>query len=506
MLRIRSFQLVATGLLLLGAAPSATLAQDDISRSATADCNPRQLRAIAAREVIANFVGCQYEEIRSFLPPFATVNWITLDGTPVGRVVRQSAGRGTPYAQLGNRFALTVSAGPRVSIATPTVIDGGTLRFQMSSPVRAPSPYRADYWLALDSSGRDRARAGTHYASASDNGFLQGGTLDVSTRLGSGVDRLYVIVILTFSPDGQAANAALGSGVGRIVQYPRVSVSAAPAPEGSPLTFAARIDRSGLPSETLAYRFELQGNAERGIDYVAPSTDLLTFPPGQEVTTLAIGTLDNRTIFDDRRLDLLVAIPGQRPAVAQGRIANTTVRPADEDEDDVRPADESEDDVVEQEEEEAGASETDDSGPGPTETATSESDDEAQSAADDDVAEGNGESEEKLVQQLTDWGMGWLAAIGAIAIGLLAGFLFGAKSQKPAAAEEEGEEDAPEPGSSVAPVPLVGWTTAATEPPAVKGGSVPIDGPSVTIDAELGEGRAGRLESMLILSEGAPDE
>jgi hypothetical protein len=53
---------------------------------------------------------------------------------------------------------------------------------------------------------------------------------------------------------------------------------------------------------------------------------------------------------------------------------------------------------------------------------------------------------------------------------------------------------------------MIGWTTSAPTPPTVKGGSVPIDGPSITIDVELGEGESGRLESMSILSEGPSDE
>ncbi|MCJ2186483.1 hypothetical protein [Novosphingobium beihaiensis] len=476
MLRSGIVQLLALLFFGMAGAASPAIAQDDVQAQA---CFLPQVREIMQARRVASLVACQYGDIRALLPDFTTIKWVTDGQRPPGFVLDQSARVGMPFSRLQDRFVLSVSAGPAVSIRTPTVIEGGRLTFRLARPPRVSRVYIPDYAIALDRSGRRRARAGTDYVSAVDRGFLKGGTLEVNTIPGKGIRALYVVVRLVYRPGGREPVATLGAGAGRIVPYPGLSIDPASAPEGRKLNFVAHIDRSGVPDVALAYDFRLAGEARPGVDYVAPAVSAIRFGPGQNAATLSILTMENPDSFEDRLLTLVAAAPGQRPVPAQGTITNTTTAPA------VPPA-----------ETEAPPVETGTPPPAPASEGTEK-----------------GEEEVSPGGVIGNWALDWLAAIGAAALGILGGFLFGAKSQRTKDGEPEaGPEPEIHPEHEPLPVPpappaaVIGWSTVMPALPAIKGRSLDIDGPAVTVDADLEAGEIGRLDSLPVLSEGLPDD
>jgi hypothetical protein len=217
------------------------------------------------------------------------------------------------------------------------------------------------------------------------------------------------------------------------------------AREGEDLRFLAMIDRRGVARGPLAYQISIDPDtAVAGRDFEPPTEATLTFEPGESVKYISIPTLDNAESSEDRQLQLMAGVAGQPMARARGTILNAT----------------------------------------PVGTATGNS---AGDTGDGDTISGVG--------------LDWLAALGAAAVGVLGGFVFGARKPKP----QDGPDGEPEPQAPPVVVPVVGWTTDTPELPKVTGGSLAPDGPSIEIAVTTETKPAEHLDSLPIIPEATTD-
>lgn len=451
-------QLVALGLLLTGTVSVAAALAPDFARAAVVrdfarlrlDCNAGRVASRMAASSIPYFVGCRYDAVRSVLPAFTTVDWEPSDKAPLGVITAQSAPPELNVDRLRREFTVTVSTGPAISIDDEIAVEGEVLAFQMAGRPQLPSdsPFELQYLLSTDPGGRNAAIESRDYAGVVDRDFQRGGVLEVTTLEGGRTERLHLFVLLRFPPDGANSGTILAHAEGRIVRRPRVSLFDAIAREGDDLRFLAMIDRGGIARGSLSYQIAIEPDtAVAGRDFEPPDELTLTFEPGESAKYLSIPTLDNAESSEDRQLQLLAGIAGQPMVRARGTILNGT----------------------------------------PVSTPQGSSVD---APSDGDI--------------LSGLGLDWLGALGAAAIGVLAGFGFGARKPKPSAAQDSSASETESPAPP-AVMPVVGWTTETPEMPKVTGGSLAPDGPSIAIDVTTEIGTAGHLESLPILPESTSD-
>ena len=381
-------------------------------------------------------MGCRYDAVRSVLPAFTTVDWEPSDKAPLGVITAQSAPPELNLDRLRREFTITVSTGPPMSIGNEIAVEGEVLAFQMAGRPRPPpdSPFEVHYLLSTDPAGRVAAVESRDYAAVVDRDFRGGGVLEVTTLEGGRSERLHLFVLLRYPPDGASSGAIMAHAEGRILRRPRVSLFDAIAREGDDLRFLAMIDRGGIARGAFTYEVSIEpDDAVAGRDFDPPDELTLTFEPGESAKYLTIPTIDHAEGSEDVQLHLLAGIPGEPMVRARGTILNSTA----------------------------------------VSTSSGESTDEP---SDGDI--------------LADFGLDWLAALGAAAIGLLAGFGFGTRKPKPGAVKD-GPADKAESPAPPAAMPVVGWTTETPETPKVTGGSLAPDGPSITIDVTTEIGPAG---------------
>ena len=439
-------QLVVLGLLLTGTLPAAAALSPNFARLRL-DCNADRVASRMAVRSIPYFVGCRYDAVRNVLPVFTTVDWEPSDKAPLGIITAQSAPPELSLDRLRREFTVTVSTGPAISIDDEVAVEGEALEFQMAGRLLLPSdsPFEVQYLLSTDPEGRNAAVASRDYARLVDRDFRRGGVLEVTTLDDGRTDRLHLFVLLRFPPDGANSGAILAHAEGTIISRPRVSLFDAIAREGEDLRFLAMIDRGGVALGPLAYQISIEPDtALAGRDFEPPVAPTLTFEPGESVKYISIPTLDNAESSDDRQLRLMAGIAGRPMARARGTILNAT----------------------------------------PVGTPTGGSADET---SDGDI--------------LSGVGLDWLAALGAAAVGVLGGFVFGARKPK----SQDGPAGEPERQALPAVVPVVGWMTDTSELPKVTGGSLAPDGPSIAIEVTTETEPAERLESLPLLPEASTD-
>lgn len=449
MLRGGLLLFVALGLLLVGHAEGSAAVVTDFFR-ARPDCNFDQAAVRSTNRSVPYFVGCRYDAVRALLPPFTTVEWESSDKAPLGVIIAQSASPGLNVTRLGREFTIAVSTGPRISVGNAIAFEGEVLAFKLSGRPQVPpdSPFELQFRLATDPSGETAAVEGRDYAEILDRDFARGGTLEVETLEGGGTEQLYLFVLLRFAADDARTSTILARGLGRIVSRPRVTLFDAMAREGEDLRFLAMIDRGIAARGALTYRVAIDpGTAVAGSDFVPPEQMTITFEPGENAVYFSVPTLDNAQTSEDRQLQLMAGIAGQPMAVARGTILNAT--PA------IAPA-------------------------------------------------GNATGDQSTdTDPLLGIGLDWLAAIGAAAIGILAGFVFGARKTAPATPDDPA--DVSEPQLPAPPALVVGWATETTQMPQISGGNLSLDGPSIAIDVTSEVDAALPLDSLPILPESSTD-
>ena len=441
-------QLVALVLLLLVGPVPVAAGIADFARLRL-DCGVDRAAARIAARAIPYFVGCRYDTVREALPPFTTVDWEPSDKAPLGIITAQSAPPQLSVERLRREFTITVSTGPAITVDDEVAIEGEALAFRMSGQPRPPpnSSFEVQYRLSTDSAGEAAAVAGRDYAGIVDRDFASGGVLEVRTLEGGGTERLHLFVTLQFPPDGARSGAVLAHAQGTIVARPRVTLFDAMAREGEELRFLAMIDRNPAVRGALTYQVAIEpGTAVAGRDFQPPEAMTLTFEPGETAKYFPVPTLDNAETAEDRQLQLMAGIAGQPMARARGTILNATP------------------------------------GSAPVATPTGDRPTDA--------------------DPLLGIGLDWLGAIGAAAIGVLAGFGFGARKPKPVVPAAETEPEAP---ATPALVPVVGWTTETPDPPRVTGGNLAPDGPPIAIDVATEAGTVVPPDSLVIIPESSSD-
>lgn len=430
--------------------------------------------------IVVNFQGCDYATVLSFLPTGTTVTWTSSRST-LGTIIRHD------LSVDDSETRLVVSSGPRIAIRSADAFAGEPLQFRLSSPPeRRSRAYRTSYILSTDRSGRVRANRGEDFESIEDEGFLNGKTLSIYTSANRRPQQLFVQARLSYPlPSRRQATYVFATGAASVVPRPVVRVANASVEEGEDLIFLATIDRANMPNQAIAYRGDVsEGSAALGTDFQTERSFDIEFPSGQSAVEIPIPTIVNEDSTENLSMTLTVRDGRRVVGRAVGTILNfnsavVTDPPEPVATPEVTPV---EPPVVP---------------PEPSAGVTPE------------VNPDN----KVNVFGLFDVGLDLLAAVGALAIGLLGGFLFSGKGNggsggtKTEPEELATPEEAPQEssGTAAAFAPVVGWSTTPAGPPRPDDGSVEIATPSFAINVALEEPETDALESVPIISEAIED-
>lgn len=424
-----------------------------------------------------SFVGCDYASILKELDRPVDIEWV-LSKRPLGTIEYHAQRPGSKQVNL------RVSYGPSYRIEVQDVFAGDALTFTL--PARLPyrsANYKLDYKITTDAAGQQSANVRSRNFAFRDRSELR-----IPTSASQGEQTLYLHRTLTYPKRrSREGMEILATGRGTIFARPRLEISDASADEGSNLQFLAKINRAGGPQTALIYegRF-VPVNAELNTDYRVSETFDIKILPDRSDTAITVATLPNLASQEDRILMLRAS--DQRGVVGQatGTILNVVNPPPPDLGDGANPDDpfgqnRPEDSIVD---------------PATPQVEPLSSDVGGETDTDDTSPSGSGGGVTPKPVGFLDWGLEILATIGALAIGLLAGFLFATK--KTSSGGENGDAlggDETDPVSAqdgsqaaktaLASAPVVSWQSIPTSPPVPEGNSIDIVSPGVAIEVSL---------------------
>ena len=229
------------------------------------------------------------------------------------------------YDPAGNRTSYTATLNAGISIAPASANEGSPLSFAVTRSGTTNNAVTVNYATSNGS-----AVAGTNYTASTGTLSFAAGVTTQTITVPTIDDHVYtgnlgMTVTLSSPSSGAVLNTASAAGtIANIDTQPVLSIAAASANEGSPLTFVVTRSVNTGSSVGVSYATS-NGTALAGTNYTA-TNGTLTFAPGVTAQSITVPTLDDHVVTANLGMTVTLSTPTGGAALANptgaGTIAN----------------------------------------------------------------------------------------------------------------------------------------------------------------------------------------